>query len=268
MKLNEIFQNSACPIYKVINFYDAEKMEDWIVEETDYQLIPESNDELYDAYFVVKGFLIEGSHIEKCFIDVCIPERISEFVFRNKNGNLIIENIVENNLQTIPSVASEQYGDPELYYLKENPKLGIEILKAGKKISANPSAIKEDLADIWEELGKFRKMKIKNIDEAVNVFLNSAIENVKLFDGRDHKLANKYYKQMKQSFDFLTENNCINKLLPLLDYPNYGVQLWTASFLAKEYKDKVIVILQKIIDLKILHISFSAEYTLKGILEN
>jgi len=111
-------------------------------------------------------------------------------------------------------------------------------------------------------------MKIKNIDEAVNVFHNSAIENVKLFDGGDHKLANKYYKQMKQSFDFLTENNRINKLLPLLDYPNYGVQLWTASFLAKEYKDKVIVILQKIIDLKIPHISLSAEYTLKGILEN
>jgi len=153
MKLNEIFQNNNCPIYKVINFYDTEKIEDWIVEETEYQLIPESNDKLYDAHFVVKGFLIEGSNIEKCFIDVCIPERISEFVFRNINDNFIIENIIDNNLQTIPAVASEQYGNPELYYLKENPKLGIEILKKGKEISTNPSAIEDDLTYIYEEIG-------------------------------------------------------------------------------------------------------------------
>lgn len=153
MKLNEIFQNNDCPIYKVINFYETEKIENWVVEKTDYQLIPESNNELYDAHFVVKGFLIEGSNIEKCFIDVCIPERISEFVFRNKNDNFIIENIIDNNLKTIPAVASEQYGDPELYYLKENPKLGIEILKKGKEISANPSAIDDDLTYIYEEIG-------------------------------------------------------------------------------------------------------------------
>lgn len=84
---------------------------------------------------------------------MCIPERISEFVFRNKNDNFIIENIIDNNLKTIPAVASEQYGDPELYYLKENPKLGIEILKKGKEISANPSAIDDDLTYIYEEIG-------------------------------------------------------------------------------------------------------------------
>ena len=153
MKLNEIFENNECKIFKVINFYDTERIEDWIVVETDYQLIPESNEDLWDAYFVIKAFLVNENNIEDCFVEVCIPERISEFVFRMVDSEMIIENVIENKLQVIPAMASEQYGDPELYYLKENPKLGIEILKKGIEISTNPSAIEDDLAYIYEEIG-------------------------------------------------------------------------------------------------------------------
>jgi hypothetical protein len=108
-------------------------------------------------------------------------------------------------------------------------------------------------------------MKISDINEAYKIFYYSAIENVKLFDGEDYILANKYFKQMKKAFDFLKNNNCIDKLLPLLDDVNFGVQLWTASFLAKDFRDKSITVLQRIIDLKIPHISLSAKYTLNGI---
>jgi hypothetical protein len=112
------------------------------------------------------------------------------------------------------------------------------------------------------------KMKIKHTNEAIDIFYNSAVENVKLFDGGDHKLANKYYKQMKQSFDFLTQSNSIDKLLPMLEDTNCGVQLWVASFLAKAYRERAIIVLQKIIDLQIPHISSSAKYTLNGIGED
>ncbi|MXV39396.1 hypothetical protein GO491_12065 [Flavobacteriaceae bacterium Ap0902] len=110
-------------------------------------------------------------------------------------------------------------------------------------------------------------MKIKDTNEAYRIFYNSAIDNINLFDGGDPLLANRYYKQMKQAFDFLNKNNQIDKLLPLLDDSNYGVQLWSASFLGKAHKDKVITVLQRIINLNIPHISLSAKYTLKEMLE-
>jgi hypothetical protein len=106
-------------------------------------------------------------------------------------------------------------------------------------------------------------MDINNINEAISVFTNSAIGNAELFGGENNKLANKYYKSMKKSFDFLIDNNSINKLIPLLNYSNFGVQLWTASFLSEAYPDKVKSVLERLIEMKIRYISLNAEYTLK-----
>ena len=101
---------------------------------------------------VVKGYIIsDGEKFEECFIDISIPERTSEFALRLQTSELKIQSIYDENLRTIPAMASELYGDPSLYFIKENPKIGIEILKAGKKISTNLSAIIEDLAYIFEE---------------------------------------------------------------------------------------------------------------------
>lgn len=105
-------------------------------------------------------------------------------------------------------------------------------------------------------------MNINSINEAISVFTNSAIRNAELFGSENHKLANKYYKSMKKSFDFLIDNNSINKLIPLLNYSNFGVQLWTASFLSEAYPNKVKNVLERLIEKKILHISLSAEYML------
>jgi tetratricopeptide (TPR) repeat protein len=163
MKLNEIFQNNDCKIFKVINFHEPGEQENWLLEETSYQLIPESNEDLWDALFVVKAFLIEnGSVIEECFVDVCIPERISEFAFRNKNNNFTIENIIEHNLQTIPAVASDQFGDYELYYCRENPEIGLEVLKKGLASSHLKNVIAEDLGYILRDENR--------IEEAIEMF--------------------------------------------------------------------------------------------------
>jgi tetratricopeptide (TPR) repeat protein len=163
MELNEIFQNSDCLIYRVVNFYDVEEIEDWIVEKTKYQLIPESNEDLYDAYFVVKGFLLHGiNKIEECYIDLCIPERISEFVFRNRNNIFTVENAIESNLKAIPAVASERFGDYELYYCPENPETGINVLKTGLALSMNKYAVAQDLGYIFRDENR--------IEEAIEMF--------------------------------------------------------------------------------------------------
>ncbi len=153
MNLREMFQHTDCKIFIVTNFYESDKIEDWTVEPTDYQLIPESNHDLWDAYFVVKGFLLkDGNIIDNCFVDLGIPERVSEHCIRFIDNRVVVEYTFVSEFQTIPSVASEQYGDPELYYVKENPQLGIEILLKGKQISNNTSAIEDDLDYIYEEI--------------------------------------------------------------------------------------------------------------------
>jgi hypothetical protein len=152
MELKEIFNNNNCNIYKVINFYETENIENWKIEETDYQLIPESNEDMYDAYFVIKAFVVTDDKVEDCFIDICIPERISEFIFRMVDNKLIFENTIEKKLTTVPAMASEQYGDSELYFIKQNPQIGIDILKKGIQISKNSSAINDDLTYIYEEI--------------------------------------------------------------------------------------------------------------------
>jgi tetratricopeptide (TPR) repeat protein len=160
MKLNEIFQNTDCKIYKVINFYDAENIENWLLEQTKYQLIPDPNDtDDYDAYFIVRGFIVSTNKIEDCFIDVCIPERISEFAFRLIDNELVIDNIYDNdkNLKTIPAMASECFGDYGLYYAEENPQLGIDILKNGLAVATHKNVVAEDLGYILRDEGQFEE---------------------------------------------------------------------------------------------------------------
>ena len=111
-------------------------------------------------------------------------------------------------------------------------------------------------------------MNINNKREAIDLFINSSIENVKLFGGENHKLSNKHYKLMKIAYNYLMENDDINELNLLLDFPNYGVQLWAASFFGKTNMPKVETVLKKIIEMKIPHISLSAEYTLQELNED
>lgn len=264
MKLNEIFKNKNCYIFKVINFYDVDTIEEWVVEKTDYHLVPESNEDLWDAHFIVKAILSNNEYIEECYIDICIPERISEFVFRNKDNIFTIENAIENNLKAIPAVASEQYGDAELYYLKENPKLGIEILKKGKEISKNPSAIIDDLSFIYEELGKDkRKIKIIDVKDALNKFSESAILYTELEGGENHKLLNKQFDKISNCAGFLKKTNELYELKQFLEDKNLGVVAWAAYFLLTVDEELAIKKLKMIEDANIPNLSNSAKYTLK-----
>jgi tetratricopeptide (TPR) repeat protein len=157
MKLNEIFQNNDCLIYKVVNFYGTEKIEDWELEKTDFQLIPDPNDEEYGSYFVVRGYIVDANKTENCFIDIDIPERISEFIFRIIENELVIDSIYEKNIQTIPAMASECHGDYELYYVKENPQPGIDILRNGLAIAKHKNVIAEDLGYILRDEERFEE---------------------------------------------------------------------------------------------------------------
>ena len=62
----------------------------------------------------------------------------------------------------IPEVACECYGNSDLYYSKENPQIGIDVLKRGILIGTNKNFIADDLGYILRDEGR--------IEEAIEAF--------------------------------------------------------------------------------------------------
>lgn len=163
MTIDEIFTDKETKIFRVTNFYETEEIADWQIEKTPFHIIPDpAITDMYGDFLIVKGFLIQGDKTENCFIDVCLPERISEFIFRMINNVVVIDNAYEKNLKAIPAMASDCYGDYELYYSKENPQIGINVLKEGLDISSSKNVIAEDLGYILTNEGK--------LEEAIEAF--------------------------------------------------------------------------------------------------
>ena len=91
------------------------------------------------------------------------PERIAEIVIKQgSNGQTKVESIYDQVKSIIPSIASECFGDYELYYSKENSQIGIDILKSGLTIATNKNVVAEDLGYILRDEGR--------IEEAIEAF--------------------------------------------------------------------------------------------------
>uniref|UniRef100_UPI00404B2401 tetratricopeptide repeat protein n=1 Tax=Flavobacterium sp. TaxID=239 RepID=UPI00404B2401 len=83
------------------------------------------------------------------------PERIAEIVIKqNSNGQTILENIYDLEKSIIPAIASDCFGDYELFYAKENPQIGIDILKSGITKATNKNVVAEDLGYILRDEGR------------------------------------------------------------------------------------------------------------------
>jgi tetratricopeptide (TPR) repeat protein len=101
-----------------------------------------------------------------CFINIVTPERIADFVLKlDSNGQTILENYYEQEYSVIPTVASNCFGDYELYYSKENPQIGIDILKNGLEHAKNKNIVAEDLGYIFRDENR--------LQEAIDAFLLS-----------------------------------------------------------------------------------------------
>lgn len=160
MKLKDIFSDLTTKIFKVTNDENDNELL-WTIKPTTLQLIPDGE----EHYFVKALQTFPNSTID-CFINISTPERIADFVLKlNSDGQTIIENIYEQENTVIATIASECTGDYELYYSKENPQLGIDILKSGLEIAKNKNVVAEDLGYILRDENRTQ--------EAIDAFLLS-----------------------------------------------------------------------------------------------
>jgi tetratricopeptide (TPR) repeat protein len=161
MKLNDIYTNQTTKVFVVTNQDDNNEL-NWIIEPTDFEFIPEE-----ENYYFVKAFEVSKNDTRDCYIGILTPERITETVIKqNSNGQTKAESIYVQQKTIIPAIASDCFGDYNLFYAKENPQIGINILKNGLSKAANKNIVAEDLAYILRDEGR--------IEEAIEAFIVSA----------------------------------------------------------------------------------------------
>lgn len=157
MKLRDIYKEGVTKVF-IVTEQDDDNELNWTVEPTDYELIPEE-----ENYYFVKAYEVSQNEKTDCYIGVMIPERIAEVVIKqNSNGQTEIESIYDQEKTIIPAIASDCFGNYELFYSKENPQIGIEILKSGLTKATNKNVVAEDLGYILRDEGR--------IEEAIEAF--------------------------------------------------------------------------------------------------
>jgi tetratricopeptide (TPR) repeat protein len=157
MKLKDIFLDNKTKVFVVTNQDDDNEI-NWIIESTTFELLPEEK----NVYFV-KAIQVSHDNTTDCYIGIVTPERIAETVItRDAEGQATIESIYDQERTTIPAIASECFGDYELFYAKENPQIGIDILKIALSKATNKHVVAEDLGYILRDEGR--------IEEAIEAF--------------------------------------------------------------------------------------------------
>jgi len=165
MKVRDLFDKRlSAKIYNVTD-EDNDDVLKWKIEPTDLELIPDEE----GHYIVIAKQTLKDRTVD-CYIDLITPERIPENVIKlDTKGKVIVESIYDLGNTVIPAVASDCFGIYELYYSKENPQIGIDILKAGLVKSDLKTVIAEDLGYIYRDENR--------IDEAIDSFLISEKTN-------------------------------------------------------------------------------------------
>lgn len=157
MKLKDIFSNNKARVF-VVTDDDNENELNWTIEPTNFDFLPEE-----DNIYYVKALQVSEDVTSDCYLGIITPERIAETVVKKKsNGKIIVESIYDQEKSVIPAVASECFGDYELFYAKENPQIGIDVLNEGLTKSINKNAMAEDLGYILRDE--------ERIEEAIEAF--------------------------------------------------------------------------------------------------
>jgi tetratricopeptide (TPR) repeat protein len=149
MKVKDIYSDNTTKVFFVTN-QDSQNELDWIIEPTVFEIVPE-----VEGAFFVKAKLVYSSSVADCYMSIITPERISETVIKVGPDMVVVaESINEQDGSVISTVASEYYGNYELFYARENPQIGIDILKNGLSKVVNKGVVAADLGYILRDEGR------------------------------------------------------------------------------------------------------------------
>jgi len=148
---------SANPNVKFFRGLDsgAEHPRDWQLKPLQTELLSDTE---ADGYHVMKALnVLPDATIRECYLDMNLPEWISDYAFFLETGSLRYGYHHEFPGEIIPAVALDCFGVYELFYSKNRPQIGIDILKRGLAIAKRKGYIAEDLGYIFRDERRFRE---------------------------------------------------------------------------------------------------------------
>ncbi len=132
---------------------DSDDKSDWDVEPIEGLILSES--ESADFFIVKAKNVIAHGAVVDCYIDMCLPERISDYAYFFHGNEVDVRYHHECDGEIICAVPIDCFGIYDLYYSRTAPHIGIEILKEGLDVAPHKTYIAEDLGYIFRDEKRF-----------------------------------------------------------------------------------------------------------------
>lgn len=122
----------------------------------------------FEGIFLIAAKVVTPSGpILDCYLDIVLPERICENCYlRDQDRITRSRGRRVGQGRAVPAIAIEQFGIPQLFFAKENPAFGIEVLRKGLNLAWEKRNIAYDLAVLLRDAKRFEEAI-----EAYSIFL-------------------------------------------------------------------------------------------------
>ena len=171
MKLHEALFREHWRAYQVLGEY-VDQWDDfsgWDLQPlSGPTLAAEDVDDVFQGLFIIAAQVISSDGAPRpCYMDLTLPERIAEHCFLQIDGHTTRRRGLHlQNGTVIPAIGIENFGACGLFFAKENPSAGIDVLKKGMQEARDRTYLAHDLAFLLRD-----EKRYEEAIEAFTVFL-------------------------------------------------------------------------------------------------
>ena len=155
MKLPEAvraFPDAA--VFEVLQHEDDD-CRTWEVRPMPWATVRETED---DSYLFIKALhVLERGKVEPCYLDLSLPERISDFVYFDPAGEARWCYTYDAEGDVVPAIAIEGFGNYEDFYSRRDPEVGLTVLRNALPLAQRRAPIAEDLGYILRDEDRYEE---------------------------------------------------------------------------------------------------------------